>query len=117
MKNTINLGFHTSLKLVTRYGCTCKKSDSRVLHREIKPLLYGPYTILKVVGESSFELNLPPFIGLNFLFNVELCWAYFFPLLDTLEVAKHLDSTELNIDCIDQAIVDQLIYNKLKNTS
>jgi len=27
-KNNINIGFHASYESMTRYGCTCKKSDS-----------------------------------------------------------------------------------------
>ena len=30
-------------------------------HRKLCPLFYGPYKIIKKVGENAFELSLPPF--------------------------------------------------------
>jgi hypothetical protein len=41
-------------------------------YRKLKPLQYGLYPITKVVGENAFEFNLPPFIGLHLVYNVEL---------------------------------------------
>jgi hypothetical protein len=57
-------------------------------HRKLLPLLYGPYTITKAVGDNSFELNIPPFLGMHLVFNVDLLFPYFPPLLDTSEVAE-----------------------------
>jgi hypothetical protein len=67
----INIKFHTSFKWEIRYGFICKKAPHRT-PQEAKPLLYGPYTITKVVGENDFELSIPPFLGLHLVFNVEL---------------------------------------------
>jgi hypothetical protein len=52
------------------------------------------------MGDNSFELNIPPFLGLHPVFNVDLLHPYFPPLLDTSEVAEQLTPTELNLDCI-----------------
>jgi hypothetical protein len=60
----------------------------------------GPYTITKVMGDNSFELNIPPFLGLHPVFNVDLLCPYFPPLLDTSEVAEQMTPTELNPNCI-----------------
>jgi hypothetical protein len=57
-------------------------------HWKLHPLRYGPYTITKSVGDNSFELNIPPFLGLQPMFNVDLLRPYFPPLLDTSKVAK-----------------------------
>jgi hypothetical protein len=57
-------------------------------HRKLCPLHYGSYTITKVVWDNAFELNIPPFLGLHPLFNVDLLRPYFPPLLDTSEVAE-----------------------------
>jgi hypothetical protein len=48
------------------------------------------------VGGNFFELNIPPFLGLHLMFNVDLLLPYFPPLLDTSEVAKQLTPTEIN---------------------
>jgi hypothetical protein len=42
----------------------------------------------KVVGDNAFELNIPPFLGLQPMFNMDLLQLYFPPLLDTSEVAE-----------------------------
>jgi hypothetical protein len=67
-------------------------------HWKLFPLHYGSYTITKVVGDNSFELNIPPFLGLHPVFNVALLRPYFPPLLDTSEIAEQLTPTELNPD-------------------
>jgi hypothetical protein len=40
-------------------------------HQKLHPLRYGPYTITKVVGDNTFDLNTPPFLGLHLVFNVD----------------------------------------------
>jgi hypothetical protein len=57
-------------------------------HQKLRPLHYGSYTITKVVGDNYFELNIPPFLGLHLVFNVDLLRPYFPPLLDTSEIAE-----------------------------
>jgi hypothetical protein len=78
-------------------------------HQKLRPLRYGPYTITKAMGDNSFELNIPPFLGLHPVFNVDLLRPYFPPLLDTSEVAEQLTPTELNPDCIQQASNDHIV--------
>ena len=57
------------------------------------PIRYGPYTIKKQVGENAFELDLPQFLGIHPIFNVELLRPYFPPLLDISQAAKHIHAT------------------------
>ena len=40
-------------------------------HRKILPPRYGTYTITKAVGDSSFDLGIPPFLGLHPVFNLD----------------------------------------------
>ena len=65
-------------------------------HRKLHPLHYGPYKIIKKVGENAFELNLPPFLGVHLVFNVELLKPYFPPLLDIADVVEEINHIELN---------------------
>jgi hypothetical protein len=51
-------------------------------------------------GYNSFKLNIPPFLGLHPVFNVDLLRPYFPPSLDTSEVVEKLTPIELNPDCI-----------------
>jgi hypothetical protein len=54
------------------------------------------------MGDNDFELNIPPFLGLHPVFNVDLLRPYFPPLSDTSEVAEQLTPTELNHDYLQQ---------------
>ena len=69
-------------------------------HRKLHPLRYRPYTITKAVGNNAFELSIPPFLGLQPVFNVDRLRPYFSPLLDTSDIAEQLTPTELIPDCM-----------------
>jgi hypothetical protein len=56
-------------------------------------LLRGLYTIINDMGENSFELSIPLFLGLHSMFNVDLLQPYVPPLLDTSKVVKHFPPT------------------------
>jgi len=56
-------------------------------YQKLIPLQYGPYTITKAMGDNAFELNIPPFLGLHLVFNVDHIQPYFPPLLDTFDIA------------------------------
>jgi hypothetical protein len=52
------------------------------------------------MGANDFELNIPPFLGIHPVFNVDLLWPYFPPLLDTSDIAEQLKPIEINPDFI-----------------
>jgi hypothetical protein len=85
-------------------------------YRKIHPLRYGPYTITKVVGDNSFELRIPPFLGMYLVFNVYSLWPYFSPLLDTSGMAEQLTPIELNPNCMEQATTNWIMDTWIKNT-
>jgi len=78
-------------------------------YQKLIPLRYGPYTITKAMGDNAFELNIPPFLGLHPMFNVDRLWPYFPPLLDTSDIVEQLTPTELNPDCMEQVATDQIM--------
>jgi hypothetical protein len=86
-----------------------QKECLTVPHQKLLPLCYGLYTITKAIGNNSFELNIPPFLGLHPMFNVDLLRPYFPPLLDTSEVAEKLTPIELNLDCLQQTSNDHIV--------
>jgi len=61
------------------------------------------------VGDNAFELNIPPFLGLHPLFNVDHLRPYFPPLLDTFNIAEQLTPTKLNPDYMEQAATDKIM--------
>jgi hypothetical protein len=52
------------------------------------------------VGNNDFELNIPPFLAMHPMFNVDLLQPYFPPLLDTSKIARQLKPTKINPDCM-----------------
>jgi hypothetical protein len=85
-------------------------------HRKICPLYYGSYTITKAMGDNYFELNIPPFLDLHPVFNVNLLHPYFPPLLGRSEVAKQLKPTEINFECIQQTSNDHIVDTRIEET-
>ena len=59
----------------------------------MKPLRYGPYSILKQMGENAFQLDIPACLGLHPVFNVDLLRPYHAPLLEynDLQIEKPED--------------------------
>ena len=110
-----NITCHTSFRWETNFGCTYRRTTLRP-HREIHPLYYGPYTITKAMGENYFELNLPPFLGFHLVFNVDLLWPYFPPLLDTSEIEEQLRTTDINLDYMERASTDNILDTQVKGT-
>jgi hypothetical protein len=65
-------------------------------HRKLSPVIYGSYTITKLMRGNYFKVNIPPFLCLHPMFNVDHLRPYFPPLLDTLEVEEHMKPTDIN---------------------
>ena len=68
------------------------------------------------MGENSFELSIPLFLGLHPVFNVDLLLPYFPPLLDTSEVGEKLTPTELNPNCMEHSTIDHIMDTQVKGT-
>jgi hypothetical protein len=68
------------------------------------------------MGDNSFELNIPPFLGLDPVFNVDLLCPYLPPLLDTSKVAEQLTPTEINPNYIQQESNDHILDTQIKGT-
>jgi hypothetical protein len=68
------------------------------------------------MGDNSFDLNIPPFLGLHLVFNVDLLRPYFPPLLDNSEVEEQLTPIELKPNCLRQASNDKIVDRHIKGT-
>eukprot|EP00253_Pinus_taeda_P026586 PITA_26586 len=84
-------------------------------HRKLRPLHYGPYTITKAIGDNAFKINIPHFLGLHLVFNVDHLRPYFPPLLDTSDIVEQLTPTKLNLDCMEQATTNLIVDTQNKN--
>jgi hypothetical protein len=112
----INIGCHISFRWETNFGCTCRKNALQNPIGRLHLIHYGQYTITKDMGGNYFHLNIPPFLGLHPVFNVDLLHPCFPPLLDTSEVAKQMTPTEINPNYIQQASNDQILNTQIKGT-
>ena len=60
-------------------------------------LRYGPYLITEQLGANAFRLDLPPYMVLHPVFNVDKLKLFEPSLLDEIEeVQRHLDAVILN---------------------
>jgi len=59
-------------------------------HQKLRPLRHGPYTNNKAMGNNALKHNIPPFLRLHQLFNVDHHRPCFPPFLDTSEIAEQL---------------------------
>jgi hypothetical protein len=66
--------------------------------------------------DNFFELNIPPFLGLHLVFNVDLLRPYFPPLLDTSEVLEQLTPTDLKPNYIQKESNDHIVDTQIKGT-
>ena len=51
-------------------------------YKKLKPLRYGLYSVLKLIEENDFQLNIPSCLCLHRVFNVDLLRPYHAPLLE-----------------------------------
>ena len=59
-------------------------------HQKLRPLRYGPYTNTKATGNNALKHNIPPFLHLHRVFNVDCRRPCSPPFLDTSEIAEQL---------------------------
>jgi hypothetical protein len=94
---------------VTKFWLHLQKEHLTGPHQNLFPLYYGSYTITKFVGDNTFELNIPLFLGLHPVFNTTLLRPYFPPLLDNLEITEQLTPTKINPDRMQKASNDHIV--------
>ena len=54
--------------------------------KKIKPIRYGPFEILENIGTNSFRLNLPPYMQIYSVVNVENLKLYEPPMIMDEEI-------------------------------
>ena len=50
--------------------------------KRLKPIRYGPFKIIKQVGNNAFQLEFPSYMKMYSVFNVENLSVYEPPLID-----------------------------------
>ena len=62
--------------------------------KNLKPIRYGPFKIIKKVGNKSFQLDFPSYMQMYSVFNVENLRLYEPPLIDDQGSDVQLPSIE-----------------------
>ena len=62
--------------------------------KKLKPFHYGPFKIIKKVGNSAFQLDLPSYMQMYSIVNVENLCLYVPPLTDDQGSDVQLPSIE-----------------------
>jgi len=68
------------------------------------------------MGDNAFDLSIRPFLGSHPIFNVDLLWPYFPPLVDTSKVGEQLTPIEINLECMEHATIDHIMETQVKGT-
>ena len=62
--------------------------------KNLKPIFYGPFKIIKQVGNNAFQLDLPSYMQMYSIVNVENLRLYEPPLIDDQGSDVQLPSIE-----------------------
>ena len=62
--------------------------------KKLKPIRYGPFKIIKKVGNNAFQLDLPSYMEMYLVVNVEKLCLYEPPLIDDQGIDVQLPSIE-----------------------
>ena len=62
--------------------------------KNLKPIRYGPFKIIKQVGNNAFQLDFPSYMKMHSVVNVENLCFYEPPLVDDQESDVQLPSIE-----------------------
>jgi hypothetical protein len=75
----------TVSKLEMKFGFTSVRRGLKEKVKKLKPIRYGPFKIIDKVGNNVFRLDLPPYMQMYAIVNVENLKLYEPPLIDDQE--------------------------------
>ena len=62
--------------------------------KKLKPIRYGPFEILEKIGTNAFRLNLPPYMQIYSVINVENLKLYEPPMIMDEEINIQIPSID-----------------------
>ena len=81
----------------------------------MKPLRYGPYSILKQIGENSFQLDIPACLCLHPIFNVNVLRPYHAPLLEQNDL-QTTEPKDIDPDVQEPLLCDTIVGRCIRHT-
>ena len=70
------------------------KKRLQVKGKKMKPILYGPFKILENIGDNAFRFDLPLYMQIYFIVNVENLSFYEPPLIEDQRENVQIPSIE-----------------------
>ena len=62
--------------------------------KKLKPIRYGPFKIVEKIGHNEFRLNLPPYMHIYLVVNVDKLKLYEPPMIMDLEVNAQIPTVD-----------------------
>ena len=79
--------------------------------RKLKPIRYDPFTVLDQVGNNDFRLDLPPYMKMYSIFNVENLKLYEPPMIVDQDVQVQVPSiNEFALEYLNELQEDVIQY-------
>ena len=85
--------------------------------KKLKPIRYGPFEILEKIGTNDFHLNLPPYMQIYLVINVENLKLYEPPMIMDEEINMHIPSVDDMAPEYMNELQDDVILDKNVRTS
>ena len=111
-----------------RVPCNFKEGDLVWLHlgkerligegKKLKPIRYGPFKIIKQIGDNAFQLELPPYMHMYSVINAENLKLFEPSLLDDDpdEDIRLPSVDDLKIELEDPLLKDCILEQKVRET-
>jgi hypothetical protein len=85
--------------------------------KKMKPIRYGPFKILEKIGNNAFHLDLPPYMQMYAIVNVENLRLYEPPLIvDQGEHAQIPSIDDLLLEYLSKLHEDTILDRKIRNS-
>ena len=83
----------------------------------MKPVRYGPFDIIEKIGMNGFRLNLPPYMQMYAVVNVENLRLYEPLLIDDQGEHVHISSIDyFSLEYLSELQQDTILHRNIRNS-
>ena len=85
--------------------------------RKLKPIMYGPFEILEKIGTNAFRLNLPPYMQIYSVVNVENLKLYEPPMILDEDISVQVPSVDdLSPEYMSELLEDVILDRNVRTS-
>jgi hypothetical protein len=85
--------------------------------KKLKPIRYGPFTILEKIGTNAFHLDLPPYMQIYSVVNVDNLKHFESPMIMDQDEEVSIPSVdEFAPDYLDELKEDIILDRRMRNS-